>query len=50
VRHATTAVSLSEICEKGYTQTKTEKFVHKCDKKLQERRARRAAQANQRPA
>jgi hypothetical protein len=50
VRHATTAASLSEICEKGYTQTKTEKFVHKCDKKLQERRARRADQANQSPA
>ena len=46
VRHATTAASLSEICEKGYTQTKTEQLVHTCDKKLKEMRAKRA---NRRP-
>ena len=41
VRHSTTAASLSEICEKGYTQTQTEKFVHTCDKKLKQMRAKR---------
>ena len=50
VRHSTTAASLSEICEKGYTQTKTEQLVQTCDKKLKEMRAKRASRANQSPA